>query len=96
MAYGLPARGQPDWDDELNNSIESLRGSTQTAEANSNVAQAHSFYARSRVDALASILADGISLPLREDPDEPGTYLILSNAFISEDPDDAGTYLIGA
>lgn len=96
MAYGLPARGQQDWDDELNNSIESLRGSTQASEARSTVAQAHSIYARNRVDDLASILANGVSLPLREDPDEPGTYLVLSNAFISEDPDDAGTYLIGA
>lgn len=76
MAYGLPARGQSDWDDELNNSVEALRSETQTATANAGqarsnateaIAIAQDAAARSRAavapadDAVASFVGDATS-----------------------------------
>lgn len=62
MAYGLPTRGQQDWDDELNNSVESLRSDGQSASAIAETARSNATTAISiaqdaaaKVDAFRSI-----------------------------------------
>lgn len=52
MAYGLPSRGQRDWDDELNNSMEALRGDVQSTAAQAVVAASDAAYARNRADEV--------------------------------------------
>lgn len=50
MAYGLPSRGQHDWDDELNNSMEYVRGQAETAKAQSDsaISTANAAYAKAQ------------------------------------------------
>lgn len=52
MAYGLPSRGQRDWDDELNNSMEALRADVQSTVATAGVAASDAAYARNRADEV--------------------------------------------
>lgn len=65
MAYGLPSRGQSDWDDELNNSVEALRSETQTAtsvseQARSNATQAIALAqdAAARVETISGLTGE--------------------------------------
>lgn len=50
MAYGLPVRGQSDWDDELNNSVEALHGDVQTAKSDAAAARSDAGYAKQKAD----------------------------------------------
>lgn len=54
MTYGLPARGQADWDDELNNSIEALNADVQTAVAASSTAVTTAVQARDTALAVST------------------------------------------
>lgn len=63
MAYGLPSRGQQDWDDELNNSIEALRGDVQAAVADAVSAKSNALYARD----LAQNVAEAVVLVRKAD-----------------------------
>jgi hypothetical protein len=71
MAYGLPARGQADWDDELNNSMEALRGDVQAAKSDVTVAKSDAAYARNRADAVHTAVigtADAATAGFVNDP----------------------------
>lgn len=52
MAYGLPARGQHDYDDELNNSIEYTRGQAEAAVADASAARSTAIEARSLAQSV--------------------------------------------
>ena len=66
MAYGLPSRGQLDWDDELNNSIEAIRSDASSALSNALVGRAES--------AEAKVLAqEALARALEGTPDIPGS-----------------------
>lgn len=71
MAYGLPTRGQRDWDDEILNSIESLRGLSESATANAasassaaNAASAQAASAQTRADQAYTLVGAGPSGPI--------------------------------
>lgn len=53
MAYGLPARGQADWDDELNNSLEVLKATVDSADAKATVAVSTATAAAASAQAAA-------------------------------------------
>lgn len=55
MSYGLPSKGQHDWDDELNNSIESLRADVQDAVSKATSAQSNANDARNIVQSAGDI-----------------------------------------
>lgn len=60
MAYGLPTHGQPNWDDEVNNSIESVRGDAARAQstadaAQSSAAQAATDATKAKADAAQAL-----------------------------------------
>lgn len=49
MAYGLPTRGQADWDDEINNSIEAVKASADSALSKAIVAESKATQAQADV-----------------------------------------------
>lgn len=59
MAYGLPARGQQNWDDELNNSIEALRADVESSVSKADVAASDAAYARNRADEVHTAVVGG-------------------------------------
>lgn len=79
MAYGLPSRGQHDWDDELNNSIESLRGDVLSTAAQAVVAASDAIYARNRADEVHTAVlgpsdaSSGIARKMVVDANHPST-----------------------
>lgn len=55
MTYGLPSRGQQDWDDELNNSIEALKATADAAAADATVARSNATAALNATGSLGDI-----------------------------------------
>lgn len=91
MTYGLPARGQADWDDELNNSVESLKALAETADRNAYSAQSNANDARSRADtALARSTASGFAT----DPDDPNVLIVALEGRVAADQTDPDIIVI--
>lgn len=99
MAYGLPVRGQRDWDDELNNSVEALRSETQTATANADQARSNATEAitiaqdaAAKVDAFRSIPDAAVADLVEDAASATATALSATYATVSEAPRNAARY----
>lgn len=67
MAYGLPTRGQPDYDDELNNSLEALHANVQAATAGTEVARSNATQAIAIAQAAATRVGEVSGLTGEDD-----------------------------
>lgn len=93
MAYGLPSRGQSDWDDELNNSVEALRSETQTAtsvseQARSNATQAIALAqdAAARVETISGLTGEDGAVAVLVNTPASETAVALSATIATEAP----------
>lgn len=59
MAVTPPTRGQQDWDDEMNNALQSLDSGVQAAAAQAAVAASDAAYARNRADEVHTAVLGG-------------------------------------
>lgn len=59
MAVNPPTRGQRDWDDEMNNILQSLDSGVQAAASKADVAASDAAYARNRADEVHTTVVGG-------------------------------------
>lgn len=85
MAYGLPARGQQNWDDELNNSIEALRADVESTVSKAAVAASNAAYARNRADEVHTAVVGGTDAAVSGfiKDDTSATKVALSNTIVT-------------
>lgn len=67
MSYGLPAEGDLDWADPLNNSVETTYAAAQAAAADAASAKSNAIYAANKVDSIGELDAERVSYALQSD-----------------------------